>query len=316
MKSKYKILISLIFIGVFLFSLEKVYDFLLQENLNLKASYITKGKVNVDLLIEGNCTTYSTISPKILEEETKLSAYNLAQHNAGFTENYLNLYLYLKNNKAPKYLLLFVSPESFDDRYNFFTSYRFSHLMNDKVVSEIIKETDPNYYKWTMIPFFKYSYYSDEIHFNALQGFKHYYSNKHFPFLKKGNRPLEKVQTENTPFIQSYSTNPKFIWSKTKEKYLIKIIQLAKKEKIKLIFFESPMYNEDLKNQTNRADFLEKTRQISNKYKIDYLVFDTLNMSKNKSNFYSTNTLNSASSDQFTRILSGYIRANTFKIPH
>ena len=45
MKSKYKILLALIFIGVFLFSLEKVYDFLLQENLNIKASFITKEKV-------------------------------------------------------------------------------------------------------------------------------------------------------------------------------------------------------------------------------------------------------------------------------
>ena len=299
-----KIALVLGFILVILISLEKVYDFFLLENRNIKASYISKEKINAEVLIEGNCTTYSMIYPDIIEKETKLKTYNLAEHNSGFSENYLNLYLYLKKNKAPKYLVLLVSPESFDERYDVFTSYRFSHLLNDKIVSEIVKEKDPNYFKWTSLPFLKYSYYSDEIHFNAIQGIKYYYSNKHLPFLVKGNRPLDHVPN----YTKSYTLHPKFIWNRSLENHFIKLIHLAKKNKIKIILYESPMYTTDLKIQINRVDFLNKIRKIAKKNTLDYFVFDTLKISESNSNFYSTNTLNNRKSKEFKKILSRYIK--------
>ncbi len=307
MKNISKIGLIFVFIIVVLFSLEKVYDFFLLENRNIKASYILKEKINASILIEGNCTTYSMIYPEIIEKKTKLKTYNLAEHNSGFAENYLNLHLYLKNNKAPNYLILYVSPESFDERYNFFTSYRFSHLLNDKIVSEIVKERDPNYYKWTSIPFFNYSYYNDEIHFNAIQGVKYCYSNKHFPFLKKGNRPLDE-QFDTINYTQSYILHPKFNWDIALEKYLLKIIQLARKENIKVIFYESPLYCNDIKHLKNRNEFLKKIKKIAKNNTIDYFLFDTLGMSKSKSNFISTTTLNNENAKKFTLILSKYIK--------
>lgn len=292
-----------------LIACEKLYDFFLLENHNIKTSYITKEKVNADVLILGNCVPYTTISPEIIEEKTKLKTYNLAEHNADFAENYLSIYLYLKNNKAPKFALLYISPETFDDRYNSFNSCRFSSFLNEDVVAKVIQEEDPKYYKWTAIPFMKYGYYNNQFTFNVIQGGKHYFQKRHTPYLKDGFNPHFNLENKsNIAFNESYVRNQEFKWSKTKEKYLIQLIQLAQKKKIKLIFYESPMYTKLLKFQANRKDILDRTKRIANAYKIDYLVFDTMEISNSKKNFISTNSMNYESSKKFTILLSNYIK--------
>ena len=109
-----------------LFCFEKLWDLGIGENGNHKTAYIEKHNKNTELIIAGTCEPLWMISPKQLEKHTTLRTYNLASSHSDFAENYLSLYLYLKNNAAPKYLLLYVTPESIDSNYNTFKTYRFT----------------------------------------------------------------------------------------------------------------------------------------------------------------------------------------------
>lgn len=309
MRKIYKLFFLSLLLLLILVVLEKIYSFLLTNNKNIKVSYVTSEKINAEVLILGNCVPYTTISPKILQEKTNLKTYNLAEHNADFAENYLSLYLYLKNNKAPRIALLYVSPETFDDQYNSFSSYRFSTFSEDSIVSEVLKTQNPAYYRWTKIPFMKYAYYNNQFTFNALQGAKHYFENRHIPYLTDGFNPHFNTGTIiNSGFNESYIRNQDFTWSRRKEKYLRLLIQLAKKNKIHLIFYESPLYTKLLKYQSNRKAILERTRKIATAHAIEYLVFDTMAVSASQSNFISTNTMNYQSSKKFSELLSKYIK--------
>jgi len=174
MKNILKILVSLVVIWFVLVGLSKLYDFALLHNTNIKAAYVQKTKIEADILIHGPCEPLWMISPKTLDKQTGLRSYNLSSSHSDFADNYLHLYFYLKNNKAPKYLFLYATPESMDPKYNTFNTYRFAAFVDDPVVDSVIKENDPAYYQWTKIPFMKYAYYSNKINFDALTGLKIY----------------------------------------------------------------------------------------------------------------------------------------------
>lgn len=287
MKKTYKYLIYLFVLLGILISFEKLYHYLILQNLNLKQSYVLQEKINADILIQGNCVPYSTMSPEILTKETSLKTYNLAEHNADYVENYLALNLYLQNNKAPKYLILFASPETFDDRYNLFNSYRYSNYMENEAVRKTIKHLDPSYYKWTFVPFMRYSYYSNQFNFNAVQGAKHIQEKRKKPYLANGFNPFLKYD-----YRMSYKKGKYFNWSKTKELYLIKLLKLAHKNKIKVFMYESPIYPKEAKLQLNRTEILSKIRSTASSYNVDYLVFDTMKLANDRDHFASTNRLN------------------------
>lgn len=286
MKKTFKYLIYLGMFILILISMEHLYHYLILNNKNLKPSYVLTEKVNADVLIHGNCTPYFTLSPNIVEEQTSLTTYNLAEHNADYAENYLALTLYLQNNKAPKYMILHASPATFDDRYEFFNSYRYSNYMDNKIVEKTIAKLDPSYYKWTSIPFMKYTYYSNQFNFNAFQGALHILQKRKTPYLKNGHNPISEYE-----YNSYYNKGKYFIWSERKEEYLIKIIELAKKKNIKLILYESPLYTKEANLQVNRGATISKIHQTIKPYKIDYLVFDTMQLSNDKKNFSSTSRL-------------------------
>ena len=180
MKSVKKIALLISIVIGLLFILEKTYDFFIFKNKNIKTNYISSEKVNAAILFEGSCIPYQTISPQIIKNETGLETYNLASNHSDLAENYLNIYLYLKNNPAPKFIFLFTGAETFDENYNAFNSYRYSCFTNDQEVKNIIKELDPEFSSWLWIPFMKYAYYNSKITFPTVQGVKHFLDrNKH-----------------------------------------------------------------------------------------------------------------------------------------
>lgn len=300
MVKKYKFIVFLLLLLVLLIAAEKSYDYFLLENLNIKPSYVSRKKINADIIVTGNCVPYTTVSPRIMEKITTLKTYNLAEHGADFTENYLSLLLYLKNNKSPQYLLVYVSPETFDNRYNFFKSYHFSAYLFDDSVKKTIEKLDPFYYYWSSVPFLKYAYYNNKFTFQVTQGAKHYYQNKKEPYLKDGYNPYTDP---NLKYDLSFLKGRDFSWDKTKEESLLKLIDLAKKKKIKLLFYESPLYAGHSMYQSNRGEILSKIRQLARQNKVDFLEFDTLQMAHDQRNFVSTNSLNYKCSIEFSTIL-------------
>ena len=285
MKLYKQIIIVLILIYLTLLGSDKIYSFLLNNNLYLKQTYIQKREINADIIILGNCVPYTNLNPHIFEKITNLKTYNLAEYHSNITDNYLSYYIYLKKNKSPKKLIIFTSPETFDPSFNTFNTYRFAHILNDPKVCEIVKITDPNYYKLSFIPFFKYGYYNNHIHFNALQGAKHFLTQRKNIQFKNGYLPLN----ESAKFKLAYPIGHKFIWDKTQEKQLIELINLAKSKNTEVILYESPVLIEKTNYQPNRNGILKKINAIAKRTHIQFIKFDSTNLSK--SNFLNNVTL-------------------------
>ncbi len=310
MKSVKKIAMLTLLLVSLLFILEKTYDFFIFNNKNIKTNYISSEQVNASILFEGSCIPSQTISPEIIKKETGLNSYNLASVHSDLAENYLNIYLYLKNNPIPKIIFLFTGPETFDENYNSFNSYRYSCFVKQKEVNKVIKDMDPDYYQYLWIPFMKYAYYNSKITFPTIQGIKHTIEKKHFPYLKDGYESLFRYKVQpNKKYEELYSSQLNFKWSKKREKYLNKIIQLCHSKKIKLILFDPPSLLIDYsKHQKNRNNIIYNIKKIAKNKNIPFLTFDTLKVCLQKDKFVSNYQLIEKESNQFHKILSKTIK--------
>lgn len=308
-----KILLIIIVLFIILKGLEELYDFFLLENRNIKSSYITKEKMDAEVLILGPCVPLWMISPKILDEQTGLKSFNLAQSHSDLADNFLHLHLYLQNNLPPKFLLLYISPESFDEKYNAFNTYRFVPFIKDSLVKAVIKNQDPSYSKWLCFPFMRYGYYNNNINFNFLQGIKHFITGQKKPYFEDGfEPPFEIWKNDKQDFVESYPANEDFKWSQGRASYLSKIIETCLLHKVKLILFESPVYNESAKKQLSRAIFINRIKEISKRQKIEYINFDNTLISNYKYNFKTTINLNQKAAEDFTIIFGKYLKTSCF----
>ena len=307
--SRYKLILFVATIFCCLFLLQFLFSFGVKHNLNLKSSYVFSHKINANILVLGPCEPLWMVAPEIITKKTKLSCYNLANSHSDFADNYLHLYLYLKNNKTLKQLLLFVTPESFDTNYNTFYSYRFSSFLNDTVVANIVKECDKDFYKYTSIPFMKYGYYSHQTFFNALQGWKHYLTKKQLPYFADGFEPPAKIVWDDhyENLKKKYPKGYYFSWSNLREKYLYKILNLCKDNHIQVLMYESPILEETAINQPNRQDFLQQINSVAKNTNISFISFQDLAMAKDKKNYVSPMVTTLQGSYLFSDTLGAYL---------
>jgi hypothetical protein len=290
--------------------LEKAYDFFIEKNPNIKLSYISENKADVDILIHGPCEPNWMLSPAIIDSFTHLTSYNLALNHSDFADNYLHLYLYLKHHKAPAFLFLYVTPESFDERYNTFHTYRFAPYLDDENILSVVKEYDPEYARWYKFPFMKYAYYSGNVNFEALQGAVNYFKNSKAPFYPDGYQPpINRVwDNHESGFLRLYPKGIKFKWSKRREKYLDLMYQLCRLHQVRMVLFESPVLKEAIPFQLNRNLFIKKIQDFAKERQVPYLLFDTLKMADSRKYFISILNTNVEGSEMFSRIFGRYVR--------
>ncbi|HEY1040902.1 MAG TPA: hypothetical protein VGF30_15920 [Bacteroidia bacterium] len=279
------------------------------HNRNTKAEYVQSKKIDADIVFHGPCEPLWMIDPAQIDPQIKKTSYNLALSHSDFADNYLHLYLYLENNKAPKYLFLYVTPESMDKKFNTFNTFRFANYTNDSLVAEVIKENDPAYYKWMNIPFMRFAYYNTYTSFNAVQGCKHYFNNKTEAYFPNGFEPPAKITWDNhlEDMQHQYPKGYSFIIDSLRVKYLHKTIELAQSKGVKVILYESPVLKESLSNLKNREDVVKLIDNIAWEHNAIYKQFDDLPLAESREYFISSLNLNLDGIKIFNDTLAGFI---------
>lgn len=306
-----KITITLCLVAGSLFVLDNFFSSNLRANKNTKADYVSTNKIDAEILIHGPCEPLWMINPAQLDSITGKKSYNLALSHSDFADNYLHLYLYLKNNNAPKLILLYVTPESMDLKFNTFNSYRFAQFMDDEIVSKVVKECDESYYNKTSIPYFAYAYYNKQVTFNAMQGLKHKRDKRLLPFFANGFEPPAKIIWDNhlEDMKAQYPEGYEFKIDSGRVKYLKEIIKLAKTTGSKIVLYESPVLTESIGNLKNREEVISFVKDIAKQESIDYVVFKDEDLSSSRSNYISSLNLNAKGLIVFNDTLAQFIKS-------
>ena len=102
-----KLFLTILLLWALLLGTSKLYDFCIEQNCNLKLSYVLKSPVNADILFHGPCEPLWMVNPHIIDSIVHLKSYNIALSHSDFADSYLHLYFYLTFVNFYLFLLCF-----------------------------------------------------------------------------------------------------------------------------------------------------------------------------------------------------------------
>ncbi|OEK08852.1 hypothetical protein A8C32_00825 [Flavivirga aquatica] len=291
---KHIILFSIIF-----FVVEKGCYYFIQhaptKEYDKRLELILKGEMNKDVVIIGSSRGANNIIAKQLEQETKLSTYNLSYRGSNIDFHEFILSTLLKYNKPPKKVFLVIDP-----------------------VYEFKKEKTLNFRIDRLFPLKKYNYINNELikrnKKNILSKFfcVSRVSKKDFNLKKVNVLPINimsshgsKIITSKKERIMTFNNNIE-IYSKQDEKQeqidsFYKIQALCKLQEIELIFVFPPNHS-----RFNMSFYKRFRKLIKKENRI--LVYDTLNPKyKNKDYYRDESHLLKKGAEIFTSEISEFI---------
>jgi hypothetical protein len=248
----------------------------------------------VDYVVVGSSKSELGADIKNIQKISGLEGINLSSSGCGIKEQYLLLKKFLQNNST-KYVYLMVDFTTLDpSQFTYaFHDYLYLHRINDSDIAEIIKSNMPcnKYLIWKYIPFIRFAEFNseikrlicDEINSKAWD---------EYGFCKPVIKDIDFNKHKINMFdIQGKGT--KNVVSKelkinaSAEKDLLNIIDLTKRNNIKLIMVSFP------ENTLVSPEFELSTRnlirtyfhELANTKSIKYLDFTTLNILKHD-NYY------------------------------
>lgn len=258
-------------------------------------NFYKQEKNSIDILFLGSSHSYSSFNPYLIEEKTGLSGYNFCTQQQPIWITYYYLKEALKY-QSPKYIVLDVhmaiaqNNDFAEESVNRDAIDKMKFSLNKfNAINKSVETSDERVsYYFNIIKY--HSRYKTLSSIDFKTAFCNYtVDNKGYIALPKSNYTFE-----NTPINSSEIQN---ITNKNEE-YLIKIINLAKKENIKLILVKTPA-----KYSLEEFKKLNYINKLAQEHKITFINYikdiDSINLNYN-SDFYDSGHLNSSGSEKFT----------------
>lgn len=238
----------------------------------------------IDYIFIGSSRVDNTVNADIISSITGNSAINLGFQGAK-TDDYLIILKLLKDRSIhSKQIFIQVDYVYNIDGNSEILKSEFMPYINNKVISAVIKERDPEYFQLKYIPFYRYLKYDYKIgfreFFNSISGKKNRIDLKNGYFPKYGSTS-QKLSSTLPDHIISHNTN------------INKINSFAKKNDLSIIYFMAP-FCPNTKN-------LNYSKKLKSKLPI-FLDFSDV-FPHQDDYFYNCSHLNDEGATEFSKIL-------------
>ena len=305
---------SIIFFGIIflvLLTLDKYYTHYYTSHLNVcqKPDWIFSHKNQVyNLTFIGNSRVYNMLDAPQLEKKLNKSVINIGITGSNLSEQFIILDQFYKRGNKANFLVLQLDMISFDYSKLPFKLHlpTYMNLFNDVQVQEVYRDNSPmhKYLIWKYIPFARYMEFSNRyVLYKALKSGFECNQNLGYDSLRGGvyeNIPYR----DNNHAYRYWTVNP------TDWKYFNKIVELAKVNQTRLIFYTAPFYSETRRFQLNTVAVYKLIRRQADSLHVPYLQFDTPNykMANDTLNFYDNNHFNEKGSRIFAADLADSLK--------
>lgn len=290
-------------------------DFFYEKKVKLiyieKPSYIIScSNKSYDYVVGGSSRVHNNFNSNLFDSLTKLNGFNIGYGGSGMSQNYLTLYLFLKNGNTIKNYLQQVEDNFLMDPKVAFTypfqDYFFMPYIGDNNVDDCYKNNVPlvKFYLWKYFPFIKYA------EFNNYYGLKKVIEPTKVDSIMlrcKGYSKLELNHKQGFPATNYEAKETVVAVDESNIYYLNKIRELCLKNNINFIIYSSPLHQKSYlaykpKNlHLSLMDFVEKCN-------IKYFNFMLDNAFKGDSLFYDETHLNAKGTDLFTTQLADSLK--------
>jgi hypothetical protein len=271
---------------------------------------LTEGKIKSDILIYGSSRAAVHIDPKMIDNSTGLSTWNLGADGNNFLLQYYRHSQILKYNHKPKLIIHSLDIFAFNSYIKLFNSEQFiPFMLFNKDLFDINRKYEFFKIYDFLIPLIRYRGNQSAINHSI-----DIYFNPQNNFIQRINGYKAEDKFWNNDFDNAKLKISKYKIDLNQE--LISLfetyIQECKNNKIKIIFVYSPEYIEGQKFILNRKDVFSLYTALSRKYSIPFYDFSNDSICLDKRYFYNSIHLNKTGANLFTNMLIDTLKKNNY----
>lgn len=306
-----KFIISCLVFGIPILLLAYPLDLLL-SNL-LKNTHVKSGefevsediyqhKIKSDLIIIGSSRAWTHFDSEILEKELGNTTYNLGIDGHKFRLQLLRYQEFIKNNPAPKEIILSIEATSFEKRNVLYKGEQFlPYMLNNDSIQKYLESYDgfDNIdFKVPLIRYIGQDQVTRILLMNLIQNLQGKGN-----YRTKGYRGQEK--TWNNDFEIAKKENPDYEIEIDREVISIfcDFIESCQDENINTYLVYSPEYIEGQHYVKNRAEMMNIFDSIADEYKIPLIDYSNHPISFDKQYFYNASHMNIRGATLFSQDL-------------
>lgn len=283
-------------------------DYLIQEGIKTssyreisKWNEVIEGGIDAEILIVGSSRALVHFDPRIIEEKTGMTCYNLGLEGSKYEAQTKVLELYLEKNIKPKILIWSLDFGSFEEVEGIYRYEQFIPFWSEPKVKEILslnKGMGLGYLNLPIIRFFNNS----AIKYRGLLS---WLSVKfHQPILEKGYRVSDKAWDGNLDGLIDKSSGELAIEFQEDQFVDFKnVTKMLVKQNVQVQWVITPYYKTALEAISNRKENIDLLKNESSKIGVNFHDYSYYEVSISRDNFYNGSHLNQKGVGLFSDIL-------------
>lgn len=267
---------------------------------------ILHGQVNADIIVTGSSRALTHYDPRILQEETGRTAYNIGINGSQTDLQLALLRAYLRHNRRPALVIHNLDLFSFVTTREVYEPARYLPYLREPSLYATLKDINPSTWKCRYLPL--YGYAVQDLRFTWLLGLKGFLGWYPREDLQRGFEPrhtpwtgdFEKFKQAN-PGGVSFDIEPEGIRS------LEELVATARAQDIAVLLVYSPEYFEMQALEKNRAAVFAEFERIRSKYGVLLWDYSGSPITRQRDYFYNSQHLNATGASAFSHDLAARI---------
>ncbi len=276
------------------------------KNIHLgKASYVINIRnKHLDYVVGGSSRVHNNFNTNLFDSLTGTTGYNIGYTGSGIAQNYITLYLFLKNGNTTKNYIQQVDEAGLSKiafNHPFYEYFFMHYLSHDENVDRFYKSNVSyrRYLTWKYFPAMKYLEYNNYCRLSNI------ITNKGVPaeeIKNKGYDELEAKHSESFPPKSYPAVNSEYELDTLSVYYLYQINKLCKEHGVNYICYTSPVHPASYLSY-KPANLKVALQNYLSSCKIQYYNFALEKKFDGDSLFYDESHLNSTGTNIFTQQL-------------
>ena len=271
---------------------------------------IVDGKINADILISGSSRALTHYDPRIIEERTGLTAFNIGLNGSQTDMQVARLKTYLRHNKKPLLLIQNLDLFSFQTTHGgVYDPGQYVAYLEEPAIYAALARIDPNVWKARVVPL--YGYAAEDLRFSWISGAMGFFGwnppEDHF----LGFRPRYSAWTED--FERFKAMNPEGVRFEIEAEgvsQMEELLSLCKDQAIKVLLVYSPEYMEMQALTTNRPQIFKRFDELTHRFGAPVWDYSSSPTSARRENFYNSQHLNAEGAMIFSNDLAERLAAD------
>jgi len=275
---------------------------------------VMSGAVNAEVVINGSSRALVHYDPRVIQQVTGYSAYNLGMNGVLIDVQLAVLKSYLQRNTKPR--IIIQNLESFTFKATkpgeIYDPAAYLPYLKDEALYSALRAIDPTVWKWRHIPL--YGYVVEDMTFTwawgLLGNFGHMGRENYF----QGFNPRDLRWTADFEQFRANigATGVIDPIEPAGVKHVTELIRICRDSGITLILVYSPVYHEMQALEKNRTSIFAEFERLAREAKVEFWDYSDHPLSRQKEYFYNSQHLNANGAHLFSQALAQRLKQADF----